>query len=105
MSTFLSALQQFRVDLLSARSARHEKNILNLMTPTTSWFGLRTTQLSRKEAENIYLDSTEWRFVQMRGKRWIDELEALITLESLGADPLERASNDMINALREGGYL
>lgn len=105
MNSFANALRAFHADLLNARTARHEEEIAKLMLPTTSWFGLRKSQLTREEAEFLHNESLEHRFIEVRGKRWIDEIDALLALEDLGIDPLTRTSNELVLALRTGGYL
>lgn len=105
MTTFADALHKCLMDLLGMRAQRHEDIIRKLMEPTTSWFGLRTTQLSREEAEKLHADSLEHRFIEVRGRRWEQEINALLALEALGVDPAARASNDLVNMLLEGEYL
>lgn len=105
MTTFIDALCKCLADILEVRTQRHEAAILKLMEPTTSWFGLRTTQLSREEAEKLHADSLEQRFIEVRGRRWEQEINALLALEAFGVDPATRASNELVNMLLEGGYL
>jgi len=105
MTTFTDALRKCLTDILETRTQRHEAAILELMAPTTSWFGLRTTQLSRKEAEELHTASLEWRFIEVRAGRWEREINALLALETFGVNPVTRASNELVNTLIKGEYL
>lgn len=105
MTTFTNALRKCLTDISEARTRCHEDAIRKLMEPTTSWFGLRTTQLSREEAEALHTASLEWRSIEMRSRRWEQEINILLTLETFGVSPESRASNELMNVLLKGEYL
>lgn len=105
MTTFTNALRKCFTDISEARTRCHEDAIRKLMEPTTSWFGLRTTQLSREEAEALHTASLEHRLIEGRSRRWEQEINVLLTLETLGVSPESRASNELVNVLLKGGYL
>ena len=105
MTTLVSALRECLADFLKTRTELHENAIRELMEPTTSWFGLSTTYLSREEAEKCHANSLEWSLIEVRGKRWEQEINALLALEAFGVDPAARASNELVNVLLKGGYL
>ena len=105
MTTFTDVLHKCRMDLLELRAQRHEAAVRKLMGSTTSWFGLRTTQFSREEAEKLHADSLEHCFIEVHGGRWEREINALLALDAFGVDPAARASNELVNMLLKGGYL
>ena len=104
-STISLALQKYIVEVHKRREATHEENILNLMAPTTTWFGLFTKQRTRDQALKEYIGSLEYNFVQIRGGYWLSESQALLTHLRLGGNPLDRISNGLLNILRSEGLL